>query len=83
MGCSDGTVAVWRLQPDEQSSDDSTTVPVTAVLLSHSCCDPSPLRAVAWAPPALAAGAADGLGRAVYMAAGHQGTLSIWDARCG
>ena len=82
VGCSDGTVAVWRLQPDEQSSADGT-VPVTPVLLSHASCDPSPLRAVAWAPPALAAAAADGLGRAVYMAAGHQGALSIWDVRCG
>ena len=80
VGCSDGSVAVWRLQPEAQASDRST-VPVTPVLLSHACCDPSPLRAMAWAPTALAAAAADGLGRAVYMAAGHQGALSIWDAR--
>ena len=80
MGCADGTVAVWRMQPDGESRDGSTP-PVTPVLLSHARGDPAPLRAVAWAPPALAASAADGLGRAIYMAAGHQGALSLWDAR--
>ena len=79
VGCWDGTVAVWRLQPENTAG--GSTVPATPILLSHTRADPSPVRAVAWAPPALAASAADGLGRAVYMAAGNQGALSIWDAR--
>ena len=83
VGCWDGTVAVWRLQPEEaaDASPGGRSVPATGVLLSHARTDPSPLRAVAWAPAVLAASAADGLGRAVYMAAGNQGALSIWDAR--
>jgi hypothetical protein len=82
-GCWDGTVAIWRLQPDENTSAVGGSVPATPVLLSHARADPSPLRAVAWAPAALAASAADSLGRAVHMTAGNQGALSIWDARCG
>ena len=80
VGCADGTVAVWRLQPDGDAGE-GNTLPVTPVLLSHATGDPSPLLAVAWAPPALAASAPDGLGRAIFMAAGHQGAISIWDAR--
>ena len=94
VGCWDGTVALWRLQPEETADGGGgqgteaaepplpPPPPATQVLLMHMKADPQPLRAVAWAPPDLAAEATGGLGRHVFLTAGHTGDAAIWDARC-
>ena len=90
MGCWDGTVALWRLQPaapaaaapgSSQGTGYTPPPPATPVLLMHMKADPQPLRCVAWPPAALAAAAGGGLGRHVFMTAGHAGSVAIWDAR--
>ena len=81
VGCWDGTVALWRLQPGEGLRPTGGRQPATPVLLMHMKADPMPLRAVAWAPPSLAGHAPGGMGRNIFLTAGHSGVIAIWDAR--
>lgn len=41
-----------------------------------------PVRSVVWAPAAFDDGGDALAGRSVFMTAGHDGNVSIWDARC-
>ena len=85
MGCWDGSVALWRLQPAEilhpAKPNGHHPPPATPVLLVHSQAEALPLRTVAWAPAGLANSAPGGLGRHVFLTAGHSGSICIWDAR--
>ena len=57
--------------------------PIAAELLLHVRTNEGPVRSVVWAPAALEDGGDALAGRSVFMTAGHDGNVSIWDARCG
>jgi WD40 repeat protein len=59
------------------------SAPFTPELLLHVRTNEGPVRSVVWAPAALDDGGDTLAGRSVFMTAGHDGNVSIWDARCG
>ena len=50
-------------------------------LLLHFPAEPCPLRSVRWVPPQPCAAAADQPQRHVFLTAGHEGVLRVWDSR--
>eukprot|EP00887_Chlorella_sp_A99_P006678 scaffold3.g6678.t1 len=59
----------------------SSSGPRGLELLAHFPADACPLRAVRWVPPRVCAAVADGAARALFLTAGHEGVLRLWDAR--
>ncbi len=84
VGCWDGSVAVARLAPSAGRAPGPGGVAAGgAELLAHFPADTLPLRAARWAPArgGGAPRAADLAHRHVFLTAGHEGSLKIWDAR--
>lgn len=59
------------------------SAPFTPELLLHVRTNDGPIRSVAWAPVALNDGGDTLAARSMFMLAGHDGNITIWDARYG
>ncbi len=57
------------------------SAPVVPELLLHVRTEEGPIRSVAWAPAGLDDGGDALAGRSVFATAGHDGNVSVWDAR--
>lgn len=84
IGCWDGAVAIVQLLPDTQNatrelyeSRDSYGVRLISYFLS----DGLSLRAAKWLPPFPDANTVDAAGRHIFLTAGHEGCIKIWDSR--
>ena len=93
MGCWDGTVALFRVEPPStdpkppsSSSSSSSSGLQGMELLSHHSASTDAVRAVAWAPPpgglGEEAGAEEG-GQwgSLFAVAGQAQQVTVWDAR--
>lgn len=91
VACWDGTVAIAKLEPTLMSAaTEGTGVPLPGSigarptgmrLLCHFQADTQPLRAAWWLPAGFGAGSIDHAHRYIFLTAGHEGTIKIWDAR--
>ena len=97
IACWDGTIAIAKLELHTSTTPsinafDSTSEgalppgtigprPTGMRLLSHFPADTQPLRAAWWLPAGLGAGSIDLAQRYLFLTAGHEGTIKIWDSR--
>ena len=85
VGCWDGSVAVWRIPPEQPGSasarSSSSPVPLQLQLLSHIMADTVAIRSVAWAPVEAAGESSDLSSRHIFLTAGHSSLVKFWDAR--
>jgi hypothetical protein len=90
IGHWDGSVAVMRLTPSQQQQaqhgtpgEPSSSGGVEGMeLLLHFPAEVLPIRALKWMPAPLGAPTLDQAARHLFLTAGHEGTVKIWDGRC-
>ena len=93
IGCWDGTVAVAKLEPRSDDDDAARTThiippgsntiggrPLGLRLLCHFPADAQPIRVAKWLPAA-APVASDLAHRFIFLTAGHEGIVKVWDYR--
>ena len=85
VGCWDGSVAVWRIPPEQPGSgsarSSSSSPALELQLLSHVMADTVAIRSVAWAPAQATGESSDLAGRHIFLTAGHSSLVKFWDAR--
>lgn len=85
IGCWDGSVAVAKLQPGSGQRDggvsDADAPPLGMHVLLHFPADTQPLRAVRWLPAGIGTRSIDFAHRYLFLTAGHEGSVKIWDSR--
>lgn len=84
IGCWDGSAVIVQLQPQpsmEYSSEPYDRTPRQMSVIAHFPAEVVPLRSLKWIPPSVCSTSLDRAERHLFLSAGHEGCVKVWDYR--